>query len=373
MPSTGTRRAETRTSSPTPTTISRSQRTAGSGDRRCRWGGLRLRLGLAHLVDDEPSGSQPSGFAVIARSFVRDIYRTIPAAEVEASERRWLALAARTRPVPRQLEESSANLGLADPSRRRWRREWPAAEAYRAETFAARTNSNPARPNWPLRVLDLPDERRRCCSRCCSRSTARSSPPPLAHPTAGGVQARQRVRRDVDPPDEQLDLRALGDRDEVRSDASRPHRLAVCHPGPRPDLPRLRGQRLRDDVPQRRTPDRSGFLSAFFALVPTHGLHVTAGCIWIVVMLAQIAVYGTDARIKLDCSSSACSGTSSTSSGSRFFRSSTCRVSSETTRGQYKGVILLKAIAAAACSASRKRRPRSQAGAGTWSRSLHGR
>ncbi|SFM70788.1 cytochrome c oxidase subunit 3 [Methylobacterium pseudosasicola] len=48
------------------------------------------------------------------------------------------------------------------------------------------------------------------------------------------------------------------------------------------------------------TPDRSGFLSAFFALVPTHGLHVTAGCIWIVVMLAQIAVYGTDARVKLD-------------------------------------------------------------------------
>ncbi|WP_342110501.1 cbb3-type cytochrome c oxidase subunit I [Methylobacterium sp. SI9] len=54
-------------------------------------------------------------FAVIARSFVRDTHRTIPAAEVEASERRWLALAARTRPVPRQLEESSANLGLAEP------------------------------------------------------------------------------------------------------------------------------------------------------------------------------------------------------------------------------------------------------------------
>lgn len=48
------------------------------------------------------------------------------------------------------------------------------------------------------------------------------------------------------------------------------------------------------------TPDRSGFLSAFFALVPTHGLHVTAGCIWILVMLAQIAVHGTDARVKLD-------------------------------------------------------------------------
>ncbi|WP_457105664.1 cytochrome c oxidase subunit 3 [Methylobacterium sp. P5_C11] len=48
------------------------------------------------------------------------------------------------------------------------------------------------------------------------------------------------------------------------------------------------------------TPDRSGFLSVFFALVPTHGLHVTAGCIWIVVTLVQIAIFGTDARVKLN-------------------------------------------------------------------------
>lgn len=48
------------------------------------------------------------------------------------------------------------------------------------------------------------------------------------------------------------------------------------------------------------TPDRSGFLSAFFALVPTHGLHVAAGCIWIMVMLVQVAVLGLDARVKLN-------------------------------------------------------------------------
>lgn len=48
------------------------------------------------------------------------------------------------------------------------------------------------------------------------------------------------------------------------------------------------------------TPDRSGFLSAFFALVPTHGLHVTAGCAWIAVMLVQIAVFGPDDRVKLN-------------------------------------------------------------------------
>ena len=34
-------------------------------------------------------------------------------------------------------------------------------------------------------------------------------------------------------------------------------------------------------------PSRSGFLSAFFALVPLHGLHVTAGCIWMVAWSAR--------------------------------------------------------------------------------------
>ena len=47
-------------------------------------------------------------------------------------------------------------------------------------------------------------------------------------------------------------------------------------------------------------PNRSGFLSAFFALVPTHGLHVTVGCCWIVIMLLQIGVFGLDDRVKIN-------------------------------------------------------------------------
>ena len=39
-------------------------------------------------------------------------------------------------------------------------------------------------------------------------------------------------------------------------------------------------------------PDRSGFLSAFFALVGTHGLHVTSGLIWMAVLMVQIARRG---------------------------------------------------------------------------------
>ena len=46
-------------------------------------------------------------------------------------------------------------------------------------------------------------------------------------------------------------------------------------------------------------PSRSGFLSAFFDLVPLHALHVTAGCIWMLCIFGQIARYGLDTRAKL--------------------------------------------------------------------------
>ncbi|WP_275286221.1 cytochrome o ubiquinol oxidase subunit III [Halomonas elongata] len=39
-------------------------------------------------------------------------------------------------------------------------------------------------------------------------------------------------------------------------------------------------------------PDRSAFLSAFFTLVGTHGLHVIFGLIWILVMLVQLQQKG---------------------------------------------------------------------------------
>ncbi|MCW2413139.1 MULTISPECIES: cytochrome c oxidase subunit 3 [unclassified Sphingobium] len=48
------------------------------------------------------------------------------------------------------------------------------------------------------------------------------------------------------------------------------------------------------------TPMRSGFLSAFFALLPLHGLHVLAGSLWIVVMMAQLRIIGLDARVKIN-------------------------------------------------------------------------
>jgi cytochrome o ubiquinol oxidase subunit 3 len=45
-------------------------------------------------------------------------------------------------------------------------------------------------------------------------------------------------------------------------------------------------------------PSRSGFLSAFFGLVPLHGLHVASGCLWLIVMLIQIRVFGMSEAVK---------------------------------------------------------------------------
>ncbi len=40
------------------------------------------------------------------------------------------------------------------------------------------------------------------------------------------------------------------------------------------------------------TPQRSAFLSSFFTLVGTHGLHVTFGIVWMVTMMVQVSLHG---------------------------------------------------------------------------------
>ncbi len=40
------------------------------------------------------------------------------------------------------------------------------------------------------------------------------------------------------------------------------------------------------------TPQRSAFLSSFFTLVGTHGLHVTFGIIWLVTLMVQVGRFG---------------------------------------------------------------------------------
>jgi cytochrome o ubiquinol oxidase subunit 3 len=50
-------------------------------------------------------------------------------------------------------------------------------------------------------------------------------------------------------------------------------------------------------------PSRSGFLSGFFTLVGTHGLHVTSGLIWMAIMMYQVQKNGLTAtnKTRLSC------------------------------------------------------------------------
>jgi cytochrome o ubiquinol oxidase subunit 3 len=44
-------------------------------------------------------------------------------------------------------------------------------------------------------------------------------------------------------------------------------------------------------------PSHSAFLSAFFALVGTHGLHVSLGLVWLVIMMLQVATLGVQPMV----------------------------------------------------------------------------
>jgi cytochrome o ubiquinol oxidase subunit III len=50
-------------------------------------------------------------------------------------------------------------------------------------------------------------------------------------------------------------------------------------------------------IAQEAGPTRSAFLSAFFALVGCHGLHVTVGLLWLLTMMAQVFAKGYRADI----------------------------------------------------------------------------
>lgn len=50
-------------------------------------------------------------------------------------------------------------------------------------------------------------------------------------------------------------------------------------------------------------PGRSAFLSSFFALVGTHGLHVTFGIVWLITLMTQVGTHGLtgDNKRRLTC------------------------------------------------------------------------
>ena len=46
------------------------------------------------------------------------------------------------------------------------------------------------------------------------------------------------------------------------------------------------------------TPQQSGFLSAFFTLVGTHGTHVSFGLLWMLIMMYQVVTKGLPLRVR---------------------------------------------------------------------------
>jgi len=60
----------------------------------------------------------------------------------------------------------------------------------------------------------------------------------------------------------------------------------------------LEGREFADFVGRGAGPTRSAFLSAFFTLVGCHGLHVSAGILWLLTMMAQVYAKGFRADIQ---------------------------------------------------------------------------
>jgi cytochrome o ubiquinol oxidase subunit 3 len=60
----------------------------------------------------------------------------------------------------------------------------------------------------------------------------------------------------------------------------------------------LEGREFASLVARGAGPTRSAFLSAFFALVGCHGMHVSAGILWLLTMMAQVLAKGFRADIQ---------------------------------------------------------------------------
>ncbi len=60
----------------------------------------------------------------------------------------------------------------------------------------------------------------------------------------------------------------------------------------------LEMREFADMIVRGATPQRSAFLSSFFALVGCHGMHVAGGLIWLAVMMAQVALKGFRANVE---------------------------------------------------------------------------
>jgi cytochrome o ubiquinol oxidase subunit 3 len=115
------------------------------------------------------------------------------------------------------------------------------------------------------------------CWAAATRPAPRRRP---VRPAAGGVNTSLLLLSSIT-----YGFAMLADAAGARRHAAR---LAGHHRPVRRGLHRPRAVRVRAPDPRRRGPQRSAFLSAFFTLVGTHGLHVTFGIVWLVTLMVQV-------------------------------------------------------------------------------------
>ena len=125
------------------------------------------------------------------------------------------------------------------------------------------------------------------------------------HPVAQGVHAQPRARPRQRRGSQQGEQHRAQRRDQADPEAFEP---AVLEGGEERAVLGLAflGIELTEFahmIHEGATPQRSAFLSSFFTLVGTHGLHVTFGLVWLVTLMVQTARFGltTANRRRLMC------------------------------------------------------------------------
>ena len=245
-----------------------------------------LRADLAHLVDGRRSAALGAYATFVVFAWRDEHEDIIPADEVARIDRanrsaRGEALAGVEATHERRLDATAPVAGHARASRSPADGEARAPANWHVEADRRR-----------LRLLDLPAQRHRHVLRVLRHLCGAGRSRRRAARAGGPVRPAQCRDRDGLPAAVELHLRHCQHRRQ------RAQRLVFygAHGG---DVPaRCRVHRASSCAsspawsPQGAGPTRSAFLSAFFTLVGCHGLHVTAGLLWLLTMMAQVFAKG---------------------------------------------------------------------------------
>ena len=143
-----------------------------------------------------------------------------------------------------------------------------------------------------LRLLDLPAQRHRDVLLLLRGACGAADGDRGRSVGARSFQPAARRDRDRLPARIELHLRAVGGGAPGRATSFGPSWCCSSRACSASPFWCWRRRNSRPWSPQGAGPQRSAFLSSFFALVGCHGLHVTAGLLWLGTMMAQVFVKG---------------------------------------------------------------------------------